>query len=208
MKLLFGFLLFICSVANADNVADKNLIARNNLSHISPILLKSEYLKISQLYTFDKNLKEIESKGVVLTVKPKAAYSALSSIRKALEATPAQAYLMDNNFGYNPDEIAVVNTKDDLEYLKIIKTDGLNYDITSEEVLKRYVLWKTKYDLKLLGAGHDWLEAEILATDVNWKELAHEVYEFCPDIVEQGSGDVKSLQAEMKRAKRLFLWWD
>lgn len=34
------------------------------------------------------------------------------------------------------------------------------------------------------------------------------MYEFCPDIVEQGTESIEELVEEIKKTKKLFLWWD
>jgi hypothetical protein len=38
--------------------------------------------------------------------------------------------------------------------------------------------------------------------------FAREVYAFCPDVVDQGTGAVEALAAEMSRTNTLYLWWD
>jgi hypothetical protein len=38
--------------------------------------------------------------------------------------------------------------------------------------------------------------------------FAREVYQFCRDVVEQGTETVEKLAAEMKRSNRMYLWWD
>ena len=40
------------------------------------------------------------------------------------------------------------------------------------------------------------------------KAFANEVYEFCPDIVDQGVGDVEKLAAGIAATKEVYLWWD
>ncbi|WP_176167317.1 DUF4253 domain-containing protein [Mesobacillus jeotgali] len=41
-----------------------------------------------------------------------------------------------------------------------------------------------------------------------FKAFAKEIFGFCPDIVEQGTGSLKDLIQEMKETRKLFLWWD
>ncbi|MDQ0230125.1 hypothetical protein J2S19_001377 [Metabacillus malikii] len=38
--------------------------------------------------------------------------------------------------------------------------------------------------------------------------LAHEMYDFCPDIVDQGTGSIENLIEELIETENLFLWWD
>lgn len=40
------------------------------------------------------------------------------------------------------------------------------------------------------------------------RALAEQMYEFCPDIVDQGVGTVEKLARELKSSGRLFFWWD
>jgi hypothetical protein len=39
-------------------------------------------------------------------------------------------------------------------------------------------------------------------------EFAKEVYQFCPDVVDQGTETVEALASERKRTNRVYLWWD
>ena len=40
------------------------------------------------------------------------------------------------------------------------------------------------------------------------KELAKFLYEFCPDIVDQGVGTVRKLEKSLQKGRDLYLWWD
>ena len=40
------------------------------------------------------------------------------------------------------------------------------------------------------------------------RKLAKQMYGFCPDIVDQGAGDVSRLALELKKTQRFFIWWD
>jgi len=35
-----------------------------------------------------------------------------------------------------------------------------------------------------------------------------ELYDFCPDIVDQGTGTMEALKLEITRTRELYLWWD
>jgi hypothetical protein len=34
------------------------------------------------------------------------------------------------------------------------------------------------------------------------------VYDFSPDTIDEGSGNIEDLIREIKETKRLFLWWE
>ncbi len=84
----------------------------------------------------------------------------------------------------------------------------MNYNITSDDVLKKYQQWHSIYGLSLFGAGQDWIEAKVTLNKVNWKQFAKEVFKFCPDVVWQGTGSIEELELEMKNTKTLYCWWD
>ncbi len=54
----------------------------------------------------------------------------------------------------------------------------------------------------------DWLQAEFVTPPSDWNSFAQEVYEFCPDVVDQGTGSVEALSLELQQMNGVYLWWD
>ncbi len=104
--------------------------------------------------------------------------------------------------------LAIIKGKSDIEVLKWRQTNGINYDIENDSLISKLQEWKSNFDFILLGAGMDWLQIQFITQPPNFDKFAEEVYEFCPDIVDQGIGDVEKLAPEMKRMNGVFLWWD
>ena len=104
--------------------------------------------------------------------------------------------------------LAVIKGKSDTEVLKWRQTNGINYDIDNDSIISKLQEWKSKFDFILLGAGMDWLQIQFITQPLDFDKFAEEVYEFCPDIVDQGIGDLEKLAPEMKRMNGIFLWWD
>lgn len=151
--------------------------------------------------------EEYAADGIVLNTRPKAGRTVLRKVRQELDGTDYHAYLLEEAFGYGPDQIALLDADDD-EYLALVRTDAVNFDLDHEAVMEQYRQWEKQYDLKLVGAGLDWMESDIGIPPSDWLAFAKEVYEFCPDVVDQGVGDVAALAEEMKRSNDLYLWWD
>ena len=146
--------------------------------------------------------------GVVLSTRPSRGRDVLRELRSEFNGSGYWAYLLDESFGHGPDKVAIVKVKDDYKYLGLVRTDGVNLDLEHATILARYRSWDSKYALRLVGAGQDWLEAELANPPSDWGAFADEVYEFCPDVVDQGTGDVESLANEMSAARTVYLWWD
>lgn len=174
--------------------------AFESLSRVDPI--------VEQLYAFNAEHREVPAKGVLLKVRPKYGNTITKYLNRSLPAHNLRAVLYENRYGQDLDTIALVPTGSDIDYLKLIKTHAPNYDLTSEKIIEKYAEWQEKYKLTLDGAGQDWLAANIGATDIDWDALAEEVYAFCPDVVEQGTGTLERLRDGMKKSRGLYLWWD
>lgn len=146
--------------------------------------------------------------GLILNTGPNKGHQVLSKLRSQLKGSPYSAYLNEDAFGFGSDKIAIIKSNNDFDYLEIVRTDGINYELEYKDVLRQYKKWNDLYGLKLKGAGQSWLEAEFIKMPDDWKAFAEEVYEFCPDVVDQGSGDIESLANDMKKMNAVYLWWD
>ena len=104
--------------------------------------------------------------------------------------------------------VAVIKGADDLDILRYRRTDGINYDLENEDIIKKISEWKTKYGLIVIGCSRDWLHVEFdkLPSDID--AFAKEVYEFCPDSVDQGVGTIAKLKEAIKEMNGVWLWWD
>ncbi|QNP41974.1 DUF4253 domain-containing protein [Lysobacter solisilvae (ex Woo and Kim 2020)] len=162
---------------------------------------------LERLLAMTPDHDEAPSDGLVVVTDPGQGRKALQRLRKELAGSPYRAYLRDDRFGNGADRLAVVKG-DDYGYLATVRTDGINYDLDHDRIMERYRAWDARYGLKLVGAGTDWLEVELVTPPADWQAFAEEVYRFCPDVVDQGTGDVEALAAEMKAANTVFLWWD
>lgn len=109
------------------------------------------------------------------------------------------------NSGY---KVALVATPDPYQAMEYMETNGINFDIETKDIIARYKKWDNEFGIKHLSIGFDFCECEIVNTKINYKQLADEVYEFCPDVVEQGTETVERLEEEIKRTGSVYLWWD
>jgi len=50
-----------------------------------------------------------------------------------------------------------------------------------------------KYHYGIFSTGCDWVEVVFVNPSYNMITFAKELYEFCPDIVDQGTGNIESL---------------
>jgi len=205
--------LIACLVSCNDGQAplsndERDLVAQLGFDEPLIARVRRSGESIEQLIGVTPNFEAAPANGLLLLTKPGDGRAALAKIRTELSGSDYSAYLNDEAFGYDADKIAVVKSHDDYAYLAIVRTDGINYNLEHEAVLARYQQWQTAFDLSLIGAGQDWLEAQFGTPPQDWLTFAEQVYEFCPDVVDQGANDVETLAEEMRRSNALYLWWD
>ena len=68
--------------------------------------------------------------------------------------------------------------------------------------------WDKAYDIDIWQAETDTIQITLKNLPEDIPSFARDVYKFCPDIVDQGSGNISDLIRSIKGAKALYLWWD
>jgi hypothetical protein len=118
-------------------------------------------------------------------------------------------YIFISEFSDKEYTVALIGTTSDpYKIMEYAGTNGTNYNKETEDIIAKYKQWEIQFGVKPIGIGSDFCECEIINKDIDYKKLAAEVYEFCPDVVEQGTETVKLLEKEIKKTGRIFLWWD
>jgi hypothetical protein len=132
-----------------------------------------------------------------------------NKVRATLKNKGYFLFKSEENFGTTPDKFAVLKTKDQFDIIKFRATSGPNYDISTDSILLKLHEWYNKHPFEITGADTDWVEVHLNhITSAAAAEFANEVYEFCPDLTDQGTETVENLAAEILHTQRVFLWWD
>lgn len=208
LVLLLGLLVTAGCSASTPLTADEAALARE--AHVDLAIaqqVRDMGTGIARWQGQTADFNPITAAGIVLLTDPKQGEAVTLRLRKTLAGTAYHAYLRDENFGYAPDEV-VVTALDEAGYLAMTRPDAINYDMDHDAVMQRLAPWRERYGLKLFGAGGDWIRFDITRPPAEWRTFAREVYALCPDVVDQGTGDVQALAREMEAARTLYLWWD
>jgi len=163
---------------------------------------------IGRLIGFDEEGYQIIAPGITISTPEDKTGHILAALRQKLHPIKYMAFVVEMNEGLKIDKIGILKGTDQYEILRIMHTDGDEYDISNQDVIDRLKEWEINSPFDILGADGDWVEIEfkILPKDLN--AFAGEVYDFCPDAVDQGPGSIAELAKEIQKTKKLFLWWD
>jgi hypothetical protein len=164
--------------------------------------------RIGRLTGFDSQGYQIMAAGIVVSVPEDKIDHALSSLRRKLLALKYTPFVVEMNAGLKIDKIGILKGTDQYEILRIMQTNGDDYDIANQDVIERLKEWELHSPFDILGADNDWVEIEFRSLPRDLKAFAEEVYDFCPDAVDQGPGSTAELAKEIQKTNKLFLWWD
>jgi hypothetical protein len=163
---------------------------------------------IYRLIGYDEKNYQIMADGIAVTVPESRTDMVLDSLRRQLTPLKYMAFVVEMNAGIKTDRIGILKGTDQYDILRVMHTDGDDYDISNEDVIERLKDWEKSSPFDIIGADNDWVEIEFKTLPQDLKAFAEEVYDFCPDAVDQGPGSVSGLITEIELTKRLFLWWD
>lgn len=179
-----------------------------------PVLARAKSLgkgDLSRLVGTDEETADARPlDGFTFPVALKEVPRVVAGLRKELGPLGFLVFRSQSNFGLDgqPDRVAVLRGSDQFAILKGMGTNGANYDIGNDAVIAKLKEWDARFGLVVTGAEFDWVEAEFVKGPADMPSFAAEVYSFCPDVVDQGTGDLKKLAEEMKKTNSLYLWWD
>ena len=156
------------------------------------------------LKNYSKNLP----RALKINVKAENSTLIIEQFKEQLKLKELIIYKSAENYGYEDDVITILQSKNKYEPLLFEATNAVNYDIYTPQIIEKLKSWDSKYGIELYGVGTDFVFGEFKIQPNNLKKLAKEIYQFCPDIVDQGVGNIKELENSLKESKSFFLWWD
>ena len=163
---------------------------------------------IGRLVGFDEDNYQIIAPGIVISVPEDKTDRVLSSLRKKLLSLKYMAFVVEMNEGLKIDKIGIIKGTDQYEILRIMHTDGDDYDISNQDVIDRLKEWEINSPFDILGSDSDWVEIEFKTLPKDLTAFAQEVRDFCPDAVDQGPGGIAELAKEIQKTRKLFLLWE
>lgn len=97
--------------------------------------------------------------------------------------------VMYNENGSQRDEVvAVLKSLDESQIIRLQRTNGWNYGVSTDAILEKIDTWRAQCEFQIVGASRDWVAIEFATLPQEICAFAEEIYEFCPDTVEQGVG--------------------
>ncbi|WCO00314.1 DUF4253 domain-containing protein [Psychroserpens ponticola] len=199
------------------NDVDKNglTIDTKLLSNIKNDLKKTPNKLNREVWNYDKEGNEehyVLNKGVVFKfVEEQKAHSIFNAYYEQVVKGNNYIFLtnMDFDESYNTYyDIVIIDGSDPFKIIELIGTNGVNYDVYNPDIIKKLKAWDSQINFKFVVIDVSRIHAYIgkLPRDIN--KFSNEVYEFCPDVIDQGYGTMDEMISDYTENKYFWLWWD
>ena len=117
-------------------------------------------------------------------------------------------YISDHSYDEGPSVVKILKTSDKYDALMFEGTNGINYDKTVEDIIDFLKQLETDRPFQLYSVGFDSMLGVFEEEVEDVEKLAEALYEFCPDVVDQGTETVEALAAEIENSNSFYFWWD
>ncbi len=77
---------------------------------------------------------------------------------------------------------------DKYQQVREVGTNGDNYDLSTEDLIEQFQYWDAQYGIELSDIEFDTVTVTFNDLPEDLTELAVEIYEFCPDVIDQHFG--------------------
>jgi hypothetical protein len=87
---------------------------------------------------------------------------------------------------------------DPFALIREAETSAGNYDLDTEDIINRLKQWQSLCSFTIKSAGHDRVDIEFTMLPADMDAFAQDLYDFCPDLVDQGTGCVHEMIEAME----------
>jgi len=171
--------------------------------HIDALLLKKSAQ--CEINKFDFEHVELGDKPncIFVSSNERQAQLIVHNLQKQFIKKGQFIYIGDYSFSSECKVVLINTTNDPYKIIEYAETNGINFDINTEDVLAKVKNWDSRFGLKFYGIGFDFLLLKVVDKNIDLKNISKEINEFCPD-----NEDLDHLEKELKTNQEIFLWWD
>jgi hypothetical protein len=116
-------------------------------------------------------------------------------------------FAYNDQAGIGDPYVVAMPTPDWYASIELVATAG-NPSPDSQEIVSWLRALESEQPFIVAGIGRDYIAGRFLTALKDPRELARRFNEFCPDIVNQGTGSVRNLEIELRESLYLYCWWD
>ena len=121
-------------------------------------------------------------------------------------------YLFLTNIDYDDDwnefyDLVILPVDDQYELIELIGTDGVNEDVTTEDIITQMKAWDEQVGFEIIYVDYSGIDAHIDHMPEDPDAFAEEVFDFCPWIIEEEFSSKHEYLEELEEDKYFYLWY-
>jgi len=89
-------------------------------------------------------------------------------------------------------------THDPFNAIREAGTNGANYVLDTPDIIDRLIQWQSLFSFEVKEAGGDTVDIEFKTLPRDMDAFVRDLYDFCPDLVDQGTGCVHEMVDAME----------
>ena len=89
-------------------------------------------------------------------------------------------------------------TPDPFDEIRKAGTNGANYDLDTDAIIERLTKWQALCSFIVANAQGDRVDITFTTLPKDMDAFARDLYDFCPDLVDQGTGCVHEMVEMME----------
>ena len=185
-------------------------VTLHTLDEVSHWLEAEHRLAVRHYSTFDFGREKDES-NISVVVSERRAHRILPDLRDYLGPGLVAFIGTTRWLGHEHHsgvELVVAPGESQFDMLRAARSDAVNFGIETEELIERLQGLHERYNFAIFHAETDTIEFTFESLPKDVRPLAEEIYELCPDIVDQGCGSVEALAKGIRDTRMVLLWWD
>lgn len=227
-NILYLFILLLCSCNTNSQIEQKTETAKNvetDKTQTQEDIIKS----ISQITHLDSEQNSVirykkdsigswynEYDSIVpgirfKFVKENVAYEIIDRYFDKVKESGNYLYLTNLDFDESFSsyyDVVIAPVSNQLELIKVVGTEPANFGFSNGDVVKWFKQKEAEFDFDIIVADVSRIEARLKTNPKSFIKLGKEIYEFCPDVIDQGHGDMDELVNYLRSTKHMWFWWD
>ena len=146
---------------------------------------------LERVTAYTAEYEQMPGEGLSIAVERQGLDTLISLLRAELTPLGYQVFwseIRKANGLKKSEEIVVLRTADHYSIIEIRHPSGANYDVSTNDLMDRLKGWEASCQFQIVGAASSWVAIQFDTLPENICRLAEEIYQFCPDTVDQGVG--------------------
>jgi hypothetical protein len=111
------------------------------------------------------------------------------------------------NYNKKKNVLGIIKSTDHYDIIRVQKTADRGKNLTTGMIIDRLKQWEQICRFTITGADSYWIQAQFIEKPLDMEEFSREVTDFCPELLNDGTGKIEDIIARMERDNSFYLFF-